>query len=130
MEWAEVSKDVMAFHNNKGGIIIFGIDEGFAFTGVHERIDSKLFNDKIRRYVGDAFWVEYYRVFIQPDQSYVGLAVIPPRNNLIRRFQSNSPEHKGKSLFKKVILLFATMILQLSWISDKPLNMSLAPHLL
>jgi len=27
LAWANIAKDTLAFHNNKGGIIIFGIDD-------------------------------------------------------------------------------------------------------
>src|ERR1039457_1915639 len=81
-EWAKLACDVLAFHNNKGGILIFGIrNRDFSFVGATHSIDTKLFNDKMRRYVGDRFWVSFSREFIQLDQRYLGIAIIPPRSH-------------------------------------------------
>ncbi|MDD5618122.1 MAG: NB-ARC domain-containing protein [Candidatus Omnitrophica bacterium] len=97
--WAEIAKDVLAFYNNKGGIIIFGIDNSFSFKGARVLIDSKMFNDKIRKFLGDRIWVDFHREFIQDDQRYVGLALIPPRGALIEKFYSDAPIISGKKLF-------------------------------
>ena len=55
LEWAEISKDILAFHNTgKGGVIIFGVDDkDYEIIGIpkNELIDSKIFNDKIRKYI-------------------------------------------------------------------------------
>jgi hypothetical protein len=51
--WAQIAADVLAFYNQKGGVLIFGIrDKNFQFTGATHKADTKLFNDKIRKYVG------------------------------------------------------------------------------
>ena len=77
--WATVARHVLAFHSNRGGVLLFGIRDGdHAFVGVKKRIDSKIFNDKIRRYVGDQLWVDFHREWIQADQRYLGVAVVPP----------------------------------------------------
>jgi len=86
-DWAKIARDVLAFHNNKGGILFFGISNSYSFCGVKVMIDSKLFNDQIRKYVGDKIWVQFNREFIQKDQSYLGIAIIPPRGTLISKFQ-------------------------------------------
>lgn len=100
--WAEISKDVLAFYNCKGGVLIFGInDKSFKTSFVNTIYDSKLFNDKIRKYIGDSIFVEFQRFFIQEDQSYIGIALIPPRGPVIEKFKKNSPHKKGKSFFLK-----------------------------
>lgn len=97
--WAEISKDVLAFHNQKGGVIIFGIDDGFSFVGAGTRLDSKLFNDQIRKFLGDKIWVEYHREFIQSDQKYLGVALIPPRGPVLERFVVDGPSIDGRKKF-------------------------------
>src|SRR5713226_9901075 len=53
VEWAKIAADVAAFHNQEGGILFFGIrNRDFRFLGARPRLDTKLFNDKIRKYVG------------------------------------------------------------------------------
>ena len=86
-----------------GGVLLFGIRDGdHAFVGVKKRIDSKIFNDKIRRYVGDQLWVDFHREWIQADQRYLGVAVVPPRGPAIGYFREDAPvDGAGKREFKK-----------------------------
>ena len=100
--WAEIAKDVLSFHNNRGGLIFFGIsDHSFTFTGVKTKIDSKIFNDKIRKYIGDTFWVDFQRIKIQENQTSIGVALIPPRGPRYKMFQKDSPMKKNNYLFLK-----------------------------
>ena len=99
--WASVASDVLGFHNNRGGLLIFGIDDGFNFVGATFPLDSKMFNDKLRRYLPDNIFVEYSREFIQDDQRYLGIALIPPRGPMPACFRSAAPEINGKRLFEK-----------------------------
>jgi hypothetical protein len=100
-EWAELAKDVLAFHNNQGGVIAFGISDSLAFVGASARLDSKLVNDGIRRYLGDRIWVDYHRESIQEDQRYLGILVIPPRGPALARFQGDAPIVNGRSAFSR-----------------------------
>ncbi|MFC1654174.1 RNA-binding domain-containing protein [Myxococcota bacterium] len=99
--WAEISRHVLAFHNGNGGVIFFGISDDYSFCGTRTFLDSKLVNDQLRRYLGDQLWVEYHRQFIQPDQSYLGVLLIPPRGPRILRFKCDSPrQNDGSYLFR------------------------------
>jgi len=90
--WSHIAADVLGFHNQRGGVLIFGIeDQSLKFCGTKARLDGKLFNDQIRRYLSDRIWVEFYRLLIQHDQSYLGMALIPPRGPLLERFANDSP---------------------------------------
>lgn len=52
--WAHIAADVLGFHNNRGGVIIFGVrDQSLTFCGIRTRLDGKLFNDQIRKYLSD-----------------------------------------------------------------------------
>lgn len=94
--WSNIAADVLAFHNKRGGLIFFGIrDHDFQFSGVKHRLDSKIFNDQLRKYLSDRIWVEFHRVFIQSDQSYVGIAVVSPRGPVLERFRSDAPGETG-----------------------------------
>jgi len=97
--WASVAADVLAFHNHRGGVLLFGISDDLRFVGARTRLDSKLFNDQLRKFLPDTIWVEYHREYIQSDQKYLGLAVIPPRGARIERFKRPGPEDGNKRMF-------------------------------
>ena len=105
LEWAEISKDVLAFHNTgKGGVILFGIDDkSYEIVGLgkDELVDSKIFNDKIRKYVGDALWIDYYTISNLDKSLTIAVIIIPPLNDnsSIKRFQKNGPEKRKRLLF-------------------------------
>jgi hypothetical protein len=100
-EWAKIAADVLAFYNTKGGVLIFGVrDNDFKFTGATNKCDTKLFNDKIRRYVGDRFWVSFSREFIQADQRYLGIAIIPPKAHAALRAMGDGPAVGGRQYLK------------------------------
>jgi tetratricopeptide (TPR) repeat protein len=99
--WADLAKDVLAFHNHKGGVIVFGITDGFEFEGCTTTIDSKRLNDQLRRFISDRLWVEYHREFIQRDQRYLGVALVAPAGPRLERFISDAPQVNGRALFKK-----------------------------
>lgn len=100
-QWAGIAADVLAFHNNKGGVLIFGItDKHYRFVGATHSFDTKLFNDKIRRYVGDRFWVSFSRELIQYDQRYLGLALVPPKVHAAIRAMGDAPGDKGQQVLK------------------------------
>jgi tetratricopeptide (TPR) repeat protein len=100
--WARIAKHVLAFHNKRGGALIFGIRDGdLQFTGATRSVDSKSFNDKIRKYVGDQIWVDFHREWIQKDQRYLGLAIIPPRGPMLAHFRADAPSKNDRRDFKK-----------------------------
>lgn len=106
LDWAEISKDILAFHNTgKGGVIIFGVDDkDYEIIGVPPKdlIDSKIFNDKIRKYISDKLWIDYYSLSNRDKSKYVAVIIIPPLNDnsAIKRFQKNGPEKRRKLLFQ------------------------------
>ena len=64
-------------------------------------MDSKLVNDQLRRFLPDTLWIEFHREFIQSDQRYLGVALIPRRGGPLLRFISDAPAIDGSQLFKK-----------------------------
>lgn len=100
-EWADLAKDVLAFHNNRGGVIIFGVGNDFKVIGYRSQLDSKLLNDRLRKYIGDKVWLDYYRLNIKEDQSHIGMVIVPPRGPVILRFDKDSPCDGGKYIFRK-----------------------------
>lgn len=101
IEWAKIATEVLAFHNQEGGVIFFGLrNSDFKFLGARTPLDTKHFNDKIRKYVGDRFWVSFSRECIKPDQRYLGVALIPPRSHSHQRMLKDGPELQGKPIFR------------------------------
>lgn len=101
VQWAKIAADVLAFHNSRGGALVFGIrDKDFRFVGASHPFDTKLFNDKIRRYVGDRFWVSFSREFIQVTQRYLGLAIIPPKTHAAIRAMGDAPTVDGQQVLR------------------------------
>jgi tetratricopeptide (TPR) repeat protein len=99
--WAHIAADVLGFYNLRGGLLIFGLDDKrYAFVGATRPLDSKKFNDQIRRYLGDVIWVDFHREYIQDDQRYLGIALIPPRGPAPARFKSSAPLIAGRRLFE------------------------------
>lgn len=95
--WADVAADVAALHNVSGGVLFFGIRDDLSFEGTRDTLDAKRFNDKIRRYLGDTFWVVFSREYIQADQSYLGVALVPPKNLMPVRMRRDAPPRPGKA---------------------------------
>lgn len=101
IEWANISADVLAFHNQEGGIIFFGIrNSDYRFVGATVSLDTKLFNDKIRKYCGDKFWVSFSREFITFSQRYLGVAIIPPKSYAHQRVLRDGPLFQGKPVLR------------------------------
>ncbi len=98
--WADLAKEVLGMHNAEGGVLFFGISDDYKFVGTRTRLDSKLLNDGLRKFVGDRLWVDFNREFIQPDQTYLGIALIPPRGAGLKRFVADAPEANGARLFR------------------------------
>jgi hypothetical protein len=99
--WAGIAADVLAFYNTYGGILFFGIaDNAYSFCGTRTAFDSKLFNDKIRRYCGDKFFVHYCKPFLESSGRYLGVAIVPKRGLQIVPFFADAPLEKGVHYFK------------------------------
>jgi tetratricopeptide (TPR) repeat protein len=89
--WANIAADVLAFHNKDGGIIFFGIDDPtHSFCGSPTDLDSKKFNDKLRKYVGDAFWVTYSKEFGKSGL-HLGVVLIPKRGFKMHVVMTTAP---------------------------------------
>ncbi len=99
--WAHIAADVLAFYNTHGGILFFGIDDAkYAYCGTQTSFDSKLFNDKIRRYCGDKFFVHYVKPFLDGSGRYLGVALIPKRGLQVLPLFADAPMVGGKADFR------------------------------
>lgn len=99
--WARIAKHVLAFHNNKGGILIFGVKDNYEICKTNAEIDSKKFNDQIRKFLPDTIYVDFISYARDENNKYIGIAIIPPRSYRIECFIANAPSDKGKILFQR-----------------------------
>lgn len=99
--WADLASEILGFYNCDGGLLFFGVKDDFSFCGATTVLDSKQVNDRLRKYLGDRIWVQYYRENIQVDQKYLGLAIVGPRGPLVAKFRSDAPEIEGVKLFAR-----------------------------
>jgi len=109
---AELARDVLAFHNTRGGYIICGIADDFTVLGVHDQvalsIDSGKLNEKIRGYIGPTFHCRYTTVNRPVGGTRKTLAVVfvPPRKGTAipagRNAPGQSPMFRKGELFLRV----------------------------
>lgn len=99
--WAQIAADVLAFYNTSGGVLFFGIADGvYSYCGTKTPFDAKQFNDKIRKYTGDKFWVTYCKAFQDDSGRYLGVAIIPKRGLQVIPFFADSPLFDGGHYFQ------------------------------
>lgn len=99
--WARISKYVLSFHNNKGGLLFFGIRNNYEICKTNAEIDSKKFNDQIKKFISDRIYIDFINYARNDNGYYIGIAIIPPRGALIEYFIADAPYNDGKQLFKK-----------------------------
>lgn len=103
ISWAEIIKDIIGFYNNKGGYILFGIDDDFNIVGDKKAIewDTKLVNEKVGRYTGQ-IRVKFSCHSFQG--KHIGIIFIPTRheNGLPAWAENDAPnKSNGNPVFRK-----------------------------
>ncbi len=103
LAWARVAKYVLSFYNKKGGLLLFGIKNNYTVIRTSSRVDSRLFNDKIRKFIPDSIYVDFINYNRNSDGKYIGIAIIPPRGAVLEKFTRDSPlnPENGEYIFKK-----------------------------
>lgn len=95
-ELAELAADVLAFHNSRGGYLIFGITNDFSILGVHngagDDLDSNKLNSRLRRYVGDSVVCHYANLplNIGGAKRVLSAILVPRRLGIAVKTQSKS----------------------------------------
>ncbi len=100
---AEFVKDVAAFHNTEGGLIIVGITNEYVAQGVSGSIilDTKQIRDKIRKYVGDEIGV-FQESFEIGESRLIWLIFLTKNLGIPQAILSNGPQNRnGRPLFVK-----------------------------
>ncbi|MHB8271181.1 ATP-binding protein [Bradyrhizobium sp.] len=99
---AEFAKDVLAFHNTDGGVIIVGVTDKYAAHGVPSSsiLDKKQLRDKLVRYCGSS--VEIFQESIElTDSQFIWLIFITKYVEAPQAMASDGPYHRGAYAFNK-----------------------------
>jgi hypothetical protein len=95
-EIARVAKDVLAFHNTKGGVLIVGVNDGYQVVGIPKSqvLDTYQLQEKLRKYVG--FQVHIFQNLIDvANDRVLWLIFIPKREGLPVPVQANGPHDRS-----------------------------------
>lgn len=102
-EIARAAKDILAFHNTKGGVLVVGVDDGFHVAGVAKSqiLDTYQVQEKLRKYIGPD--VQLFQNHISlPNGRVLWLLFIPRRQGLPVSVQANGPNDKaGRAEIRK-----------------------------
>lgn len=92
LEVARLAKRVLAFHNSKGGIIVFGIKDNYTVTGIPAGrvLDSNQLNQKLRHYTGSSFSVFQDSIAV-PHNRVVWIIFVPPKEDVPVPVINNGP---------------------------------------
>jgi len=101
-ETAEFAKDVLAFHNTDGGVIIVGVSDKFAANGVPMSmiLSKKLLRDKIKNFCADS--VDLFQETIElPNENLLWLIFVRKYLSVPQATESDGPYARGAHMFNK-----------------------------
>lgn len=100
---SKLAKRVLGFFNNKGGVIIYGIDDNYIVRGIPQEfiVDTKMLHDKLRPYVGPRVSVFQDSIELK-DGKLLWVICVPKREGLPVALQKNGPpDAEGRVSLKK-----------------------------
>ena len=99
---AEFAKDVLAFHNTDGGVIIVGITDKYAANGIPAAIilDKKQLRDKLTKFCGSS--VDIFQDSIElTNDHFLWLIFVRKYLEAPQAMESDGPYYQGKHMFNK-----------------------------
>ena len=99
---ADFAKDVLAFHNTSGGVIIVGVTDKYAAHGVSSStiLDKKLLRDKLEKYCGRS--LDIFQDSIElPNAQFLWLIFVRKYLEIPQAMESDGPHHRGSNMFNK-----------------------------
>jgi hypothetical protein len=92
IEIARLAKRVLAFHNCKGGVIIYGVKDDYHVSGVTpgQTLDTNKLNQKLKHYIGSSFSLFQDTIAI-PNNRVVWLVFVPPKEDVPVAVLNNGP---------------------------------------
>ena len=99
---AEFAKDLLAFHNTDGGVIIVGVTDKYAAHGVPSSsiLEKKLLRDKLERYCGRELDI-FQETIELSNEHYLWLIFVRKYTGVPKAIESDGPFHRGAHLFNK-----------------------------
>jgi hypothetical protein len=99
---AEFAKDVLAFHNTDGGVIIVGVTDAYAAHGISSGtiLDKKQLRDKLVRYSGSE--IDIFQDSIElPNGQFIWLIFVRKYLDVPLAVASDGPYQRGAHTFNK-----------------------------
>jgi tetratricopeptide (TPR) repeat protein len=92
LEIARLAKRVLAFHNNRGGVIIYGVRDNYDVSGVAvgKTLDANKLNQKLRQYIGTSFSLFQDSIAV-PNSKVLWLVFVPSKESIPIAVASNGP---------------------------------------
>ncbi len=103
LEIARLAKRVLAFHNSRGGVIIYGVRDNYDVLGIApgKTLDANKLNQKLRHYIGSSFSVFQDTIAI-PNNKVLWLVFVPPKENIPVAVANNGPlNEKNRNEIRK-----------------------------
>lgn len=102
-ELAKLSSRILAFHNNKGGCLIFGVRKDYVISGFYKTkiIDSVTLKNKLKRDIGNTVNVFQDQIDLPIKGKVIFILFIPKRVGQPTPVHSNGPEIKGIPIIKR-----------------------------
>lgn len=99
---ARLAKQVLAFHNASGGLLIFGVSDDHIIRGLTTSVpDSATVNNALRKYVGPSAVVSAVPVSVPGVAPPILVLLIPRRKGSPVPAQTAGPSDKGVPAFQK-----------------------------
>jgi hypothetical protein len=99
---AEFAKDVLAFRNTDGGVIIVGVTDKYAAHGVTDSsiLDQKQLRDKLERYCGRSLDIFQDSIELANGQ-FIWLIFVQKYIDVPQATESDGPHYRGANIFNK-----------------------------
>lgn len=97
-EIARLAKDVLAFHNSKGGVLIVGVDDDYRVTGIPAAyvIDTYKIKEKLQKYTGPNILL-FQNIIEVPNNRVLWLIFVPKKEGMPVPVATNGPhDHSGR----------------------------------
>jgi len=103
LEAAQLAKDILGFHNSKGGVVILGVNDSFLVKGISSSLilDTVRLNGKLRKYISSKVPIFQDQIFIKHTRNSLWLIFVPPKKGAPIAVAANGPEKKGVPVIKK-----------------------------
>ncbi|MDX6445954.1 MAG: LuxR family transcriptional regulator, glucitol operon activator [Blastocatellia bacterium] len=103
LEVARLAKRVLAFHNCRGGAIIYGVKNNYDVPGIApgKTLDANRLNQKLRQYIGSTFSLFQDTIAI-PNNRVLWLVFVPSKEGMPVAVTSNGPlNEKNRNEIRK-----------------------------